>query len=125
MGAENEAREAAHTIFMTEQESGNYPTLFTLNAAIDAYLAKLSAWRPIETAPKDGTFTLAYIRGVMNVRTHSVQIINWSGWGGGVWAPHSGHSGGISGEPTHWQPLPSPPTETADPSRKPQPTQGT
>ena len=64
-------------------------------------------WRPIETAPKDGTFLvwLAEKHGAMDshvgvMRNHpNVRFIN------GLMAYDLA-------EPTHWMPLPPPPKET-------------
>ena len=80
----------------------------------------MSAWKPIETAPKDRTEILVYagdrvseINGATfrTIGSHKIQIARWSGWGGGVWEPYSGHSGGLhpNDEPTHWMPLPEAP----------------
>lgn len=58
-------------------------------------------WQPIETAPKDGADILTYSRHHMSVRY----------WGEGedgemAWQPR------IRGEfPTHWIPLPAPPSD--------------
>jgi hypothetical protein len=58
-------------------------------------------WREIESAPKDGTYLLlceAYDDGSWNMVVGR--------WDGGWWSkepfPH---------EPTHWMPLPPPPTQ--------------
>jgi hypothetical protein len=68
-------------------------------------------WLDIRTAPKDGTVVLGYLPGRDGVYASRQDVvpIRWSGWGGGVWeAWGGGHLGGQD-EPTHWQPLPSPP----------------
>lgn len=66
-------------------------------------------WRPIETAPKDGTDVLVCL-------SDTVAIAHWSkGLGGSGWLDDSGaghhdywnYVGLIS--PTHWRPLPAPP----------------
>jgi hypothetical protein len=84
--------------------------------AAERRVAELEAerqWRPIETAPKDGTRILLYRP---DVRGEHIEIMVE-----GYWSNLPGHSYGIgwrtpcfsfSGgkhDPTHWQPLPSPP----------------
>lgn len=66
-------------------------------------------WRPIETAPKDGTPILAYwpIMQIYKVRVGSWQRAShgpgyWAAWNGGVKFSQRN-------PPTHWQPLPEPP----------------
>lgn len=56
-------------------------------------------WRPIETAPRDGTPILVVVVPLTGHSPH-VQIVSWSGG----WYPYDR-------QPTHWQPLPSPPQE--------------
>jgi hypothetical protein len=60
-------------------------------------------WLPIETAPKDGTSILAYVKTSPKPRHGRCQIVYWNGqWvdtGGPIWA----------GVVTHWMPLPSHP----------------
>lgn len=82
-------------------------------------------WRPIETAPKDGTHFLAYGPGIGAAeRGYSI-----AAWGGEKSIPLFGFPGFVAfvagwqvygdcqfeteGQPTHWQPLPSPPVEEA------------
>lgn len=77
-------------------------------------------WQPISTAPKDGTEILAwtdtregdqnlldYVNGVCEGEHLScVQIIYWAdGW-----------KRLKIGEPTHWQPLPNPPSASTPPA---------
>lgn len=78
------------------------------------YLAMLSAspapqaygWRPIETAPKDGTLIIAahsnYADGIMDCVL----------WSGGRWETQEG-IGYMAGRFTHWRPLPAPPAQEA------------
>ena len=66
---------------------------------------KAGEWRPIETAPKDGEPVL-----IACDRTGSIR---WAVWSGGMWRDGQVVAGGrASGvpKPTHWQPLPLPPT---------------
>ena len=61
-------------------------------------------WRPIETAPKDGSEVLVNATGI------GLVVVYWSDdesqWGTGL--------GYLNGEaPTHWMPLPLPPTTAA------------
>lgn len=68
----------------------------------------MSEWRPIETAPKDGTGFLGFYpekRGF--VARQDVLPTHWCGWGGGVWETCHGEKP-IHG-PTHWMPFPEPP----------------
>lgn len=62
-----------------------------------------SGWRPIETAPRDGTAIL-----VFNDRGHFV-----AEWNDDWWSVSDGKmERGLRGqEPTHWQPLPAAPEE--------------
>ena len=59
-----------------------------------------TTWQPIETAPKDGTWFLAH-----RPAWALPEIVRWSSYCGGYW-----QSMETSVEPTHWMPLPSPPT---------------
>ena len=61
-------------------------------------------WRDIASAPKDGTWILAWLGGVANV----ADTIQWAF--GGWW---NGDSGFVSSSatPAHWRPLPPPPTK--------------
>jgi len=59
-------------------------------------------WRPIETAPKDGTYVLSWDP----VEIGFLEVIQWKPWG---WETASFDS--IA--PTHWMPLPEPPKDKA------------
>jgi hypothetical protein len=66
----------------------------------------MSEWRPIETAPRDGTEVLLYTT-AFNGEWIVVQGAYFS-------SPKQIDDGwetafGFHGEPTHWQPLPPPP----------------
>lgn len=62
-------------------------------------IPRASGWRPIETAPKDGTLLLCFWRS-----SHCAVAY----YDDGCW-----WDAGTDGldDPTHWQPLPSPPAE--------------
>lgn len=66
-----------------------------------AELEAAQAWRPIETAPKDGTPILLWVR-VVNPEVKGYIIAVRAGG----WAKMNG-----AGEPTYWMPLPPPPAE--------------
>lgn len=67
-------------------------------------------WRPIETAPKDGTAFLAYLPNRDGwVARQDITILHYSGWGGGVWEDQSCLGKRHLDEPTHWAPLPDAP----------------
>ena len=78
----------------------------------------MSAWRPIETAPRDGTRILgfwSYLYEGDDDVTCDMAVIAWdeypdpigSGWNDG---------GGLATEGvyTHWHPLPEPPTKEGE-----------
>ena len=66
-------------------------------------------WMPIETAPKDGTFILAWCE-----RWRAPATLRWGkvrGFSSRGFVTEGGVARGYL--PTHWMPLPSPPKETA------------
>lgn len=75
-------------------------------------------WRTIDSAPRDGTSIILAVTGGINgpvigeARWHYADGGDWW-WAGN--APGDYHGGPISeinfGVPTHWQPLPLPPTD--------------
>lgn len=66
----------------------------------------MSEWRPIETAPKDGTLVLLSIGGEVHIGLFT------NGWGGPDWYDYD-EKGAFMFEPTHWMPIPPPPAEEA------------
>lgn len=95
------------------REHGQFPhwlDLVDVANALDAAIALMrgQSWQPIETAPKDGIAILGYSDGAM-------ATVRWCALGNywelvvvGGWAEDD------EWEPTHWQPLPTPPKDTAD-----------
>lgn len=71
-------------------------------------VAPTAAWRPIETAPKDGFHTLLY-------RPEIIYIGFWATVG---WCANTRGCPTIE-SPTHWMPLPAPPLAAA-PKEKPE-----
>ena len=86
--------------------------------AHDAALTALAAedWSPIETAPKDGTEILGYRNG-RYANASRVQRDDCEMWSFG---PVSGEVTMFpSCKPTHWRPLPDPPTLAASQEQQP------
>lgn len=72
----------------------------------------MSEWRPIETAPKDGTPVLLWVGvGMSEPWAQTARWVNEpeSGWSGWV----DTYEGFDLAEPTHWMPLPAPPSPLA------------
>lgn len=61
----------------------------------------MSEWQKIATAPKDGTLII-----VSSPRWRDSDVARW--WPDGIW--HYGDHFRAS-DPTHWQPLPTPPQD--------------
>lgn len=69
----------------------------------------MSEWQPIETAPKDGTIVLLH-RGILCFGYYFVGADKSCGWITSKIARN--HDLQTIEPPTHWMPLPAPPTET-------------
>ncbi len=67
-------------------------------------------WQPIETAPKDGTFVLVYLA---ETYAHTTQQICVAVWDDDLedWMTDQLDGGWDFVAPSHWMPLPQPPTE--------------
>jgi hypothetical protein len=75
----------------------------------------MSDWQPIATAPKDGTDVLLFAR--EGECAPSVYVGRWStsAWYGAAWVAYEHRSETEYLTPTHWMPLPAPPT-TGEPT---------
>lgn len=80
----------------------NYSKRMQAALSTQAELLKACEWQPIETAPKDGTMFVAWSKrdGMMNMVFYSQSSSETWSLGGRIKNP----------EPTHWAPLPKPPT---------------
>lgn len=65
-------------------------------------------WRPIETAPKDGTEVLLYGR-PPHKDDLTCYVGRWGTWDSAGGPSDCWISGGPHYRPTHWMPLPAPP----------------
>jgi hypothetical protein len=69
-----------------------------------------SVWRPIESAPRDGTPVLAYFAARFN-HDAAMDVVQYQG--GRWYCVNTIHADEWTIEsPTHWTPLPDPPSET-------------
>lgn len=88
-------------------EEANLDFIVHAPADIAALLAEVESrrWQPIETAPKDGTYILAY-----PVLNQVACVVSWQrtrGWLGCWRMPMTNEAAPY--DPTHWMPLPEPP----------------
>ncbi len=75
---------------------------------------RVGEWRPIETAPKDGTLILAFCVHA-NARYAGENFSEWTEIVTTRWIDHNGGGwtwSGICGVHTHWQPIPEPPARS-------------
>lgn len=87
------------------------PPGFPKYTHLESALARLAAmqWRPIETAPKDGSFVDLLFKGSRMVRARARWLERKAGWFG-WFDPNDCGLEIIFGAPTHWaRPLPSRP----------------
>jgi hypothetical protein len=80
-------------------------------------MEKTMEWRPIETAPRDGTELLGFWRYLdANGRSYceGMRVISWDeswqGWHDDEDETHTYGAATNTGLYTHWMPLPPPPT---------------
>lgn len=74
-----------------------------LITALDVSASPSEDWQPIATAPKDGTGIIAYQNGNM-------RVCNWSQSGWAFYQSKPGAPIVAMMAPTHWRPLPAPPS---------------
>ena len=88
------------------------PTRASIRAALEAYEA--AQWRPIETAPKDGTAIVVWGQPQSTDDVHfsrpSAFTAYWDDMGGTFCLSGADWRGPFI-HPTHWRPLPAPPKE--------------
>lgn len=77
-----------------------------VKAAVEPIVADFM-WQPIETAPKVGEDVLLWVSGIPMVAYWLSQMCETPGW-----HISDGHKSHLlaAGTPTHWMPLPLPPT---------------
>lgn len=78
------------------------------------------AWQPIATAPKDGTLFFCCASS-----TRGIWLYDMCWWDAddGEWASWRWHSGNGVDTPTHWMPMPDPPSDLIAPSTAQEPPQ--
>lgn len=70
---------------------------------------KTTGWRPIETAPKDGTDVLLFRRLPWDPMPRPIVAGYFGTTEDCGWAAYDDPDKWIDGEVTHWMPLPEPP----------------
>ena len=111
-------------LFLADEFSGAQPgewraVIIGAEAATDAVeaIALLSAgtWREIETAPKDGTpmllFSNDYGKHLMGYGRYRRFDDNSQGWIASSFHCYNGEVWTVMSRPTHWMPLPAPPSD--------------
>ena len=120
----------ANELAVAESALGVSSRAFTAFARyIDAHPEPQEGWRGIGSAPKDGTVVLLYKQNERMVGEYTLAGY-WGEWAGlcDGWIACAGKPLGYysncaessQGYPTHWQPLPAPPTD-ATPETPPEP----
>lgn len=66
-------------------------------------------WQPIETAPKDGREILAFAQGSHGLNDTFFAVAQWANGDPDMWTG-SGWFWPFAIRPTHWMPLPAPPS---------------
>ena len=88
-----------------------YDPRYIARAALTAALPHLTGWRPIETAPKDGTaidgWDKTYNCRVTNMRWDHHVWRNGEPFGEKAWGAAT--MDGPAPNPSHWKPIPAPP----------------
>ena len=69
----------------------------------------MTAWMPIDTAPKDHAEVIIFVPGNAPPVFTAMFVYDWSCSVEGRLAPQDDYFGDPHIEPTHWMPLPKPP----------------
>ena len=124
MTAEEAARDWLHRQFGSHSSRDiwsrlmpdDFTTLAKLISTRDA-ARDAARWQPIETAPRDGTRILVLVRAqtyLVSWKEYGTRDGVTTGWCGYDCDEDTWYSWGFDdGEPTHWQPVPSPPISPA------------
>ena len=76
----------------------------------------MSAWKTMDTAPRDGTQILAFANGAHGPHDVFYGVAEWAVDGPGKIQPHvEDWVWSFAIRPTHWMPLPTPPSDTNAP----------
>lgn len=92
---------------------GMLPPLYATPQAAPATALDAGGWRPIETAPKDGTSVIAFRPGT----PPHIEAMEWvsyvkcDGVGAGAWHWSFDGDSPTANPPTHWIPIPSAPKD--------------
>ena len=74
-------------------------------------LEQIQGWQPIETAPKDGNCILLYVPRAQKHKLVSGQYHSYGKYDGRELGGWTDRWNKPINNPTHWTPLPKPPTE--------------
>ena len=108
----NAAIMAYYDVFQTSFFGTNSEHSRAMKAALESFAARIvpEGWRPIESAPKDGTSFLAFAADPISKDPNYFGVAQWAERQN--WHPRSveGWFWSFSIRPTHWMPLPSSPS---------------
>jgi len=86
--------------------------LFAVIASAPAAAERGSGWRPISEAPKTRQSILVYCPG-----NQCIFVVSWQEWHPQGWHYFGGGCAELLQDPSHWQPLPAPPSQSEQPVR--------
>lgn len=101
------SREAREAVARAIAQHVRFNSTDEIDAAADAAIAAYEAaqWRPIEEAPKDGTFVLLWANGLVELGIWNSEDLMWP------WSIDGGADALDSDTPTHFRPLPPAPED--------------
>lgn len=102
------------SIMFMESDGWTETPLYPASAILDAVReAMAQEWLPIESAPKDGTWFLAFEPDGQCDAHYACQYYGEGGEGEPLWSSSCGQYVTVPPEPSHWMPLPAPPIALA------------